>query len=81
MKDLAIYPGQWIQCDVRNLDMEVLGKFRSVAACWTTTQIMLVAPKCVCLSLYVCMCACVRVCPCLCLCPCLSHPALLPAVS
>ena len=32
MKDLAIYPGQWIQCDVRNLDMEVLGKFRYVGS-------------------------------------------------
>eukprot|EP00045_Choanoeca_perplexa_P015755 m.203219 g.203219 ORF g.203219 m.203219 type:complete len:480 (+) comp17070_c1_seq3:125-1564(+) len=32
MKDLAIYPGQWIQCDVRNLDMAVLGKFSVIMA-------------------------------------------------
>eukprot|EP00730_Choanoeca_flexa_P018894 TRINITY_DN9211_c0_g1_i2.p1 TRINITY_DN9211_c0_g1~~TRINITY_DN9211_c0_g1_i2.p1 ORF type:complete len:352 (+),score=44.98 TRINITY_DN9211_c0_g1_i2:100-1056(+) len=29
-RDLRIYPAQWIQCDIRNLDMHVLGKFRSV---------------------------------------------------
>ena len=25
---MRTYPGQWIQCDVRHLDLSVLGKFR-----------------------------------------------------